>query len=198
MTKIYTRTGDKGETSLFTGQRLKKNDPFIEALGTVDECNSALGVALSFLPQNDSLKPVREQLEIIQHALFDVGAALATPRTRAVNKKLEKTRFDNEEIDSLEKWIDVFNSKLPPLKAFILPGGHPCGANLHLARSVCRRAERLVIPLHDQHDVAPNILMYLNRLSDYLFMASRYVNQELKCPETTWQQHKLIQNHELT
>jgi cob(I)alamin adenosyltransferase len=185
--KIYTKTGDKGETSLFTGQRVSKTDPFIEALGAVDECNSALGTALSFLPAD--MHEVRQQLEIIQHALFDVGAALATPRTRAGKSKLDKTRFDQEEIEELEKWIDNMESELPPLKEFILPGGHPAGASLHLARSICRRAERRVIPL--ANDVSETVLIYLNRLSDYLFSVSRYVNFRVKCPETKWMPHIL-------
>lgn len=187
--KIYTKTGDKGETSLFTGQRVPKTDPFIEALGSVDECNSALGTALAFLQQTPEMKEVRQQLETIQHALFDVGAALATPRTRAGQSKLEKTRFDEEEIEELEKWIDKMESELPPLKEFILPGGHPAGAALHLARSICRRAERRVIPLNA--DVSETVLIYLNRLSDYLFSVSRYVNFIVKCPETKWMPHKV-------
>ncbi len=192
-TKIYTKTGDKGETSLYTGQRVPKNDPLIEALGTVDECNSTIGVAVAQLPKEKKFSPVREQLETIQHALFDVGAALATPRTRAVNAKIEKTRFDHEEIELLEKWIDEMDVQLPALKAFILPGGHPAGALLHLARSICRRAERLVLPLNSRADVSDDVLMYLNRLSDYLFMASRLVNQMTNAPETLWEQHKTSQ-----
>ena len=187
--KIYTKTGDKGETSLFTGQRVSKTDPFIEALGTVDECNSALGMALAFLPQTSAMHPVRQQLETIQHALFDVGAALATPLTRAASSKLKKTRFDHEEIEELEKWIDRMELELPPLKAFILPGGHPAGAALHLARSICRRAERRAIRLNA--DVSETVLIYLNRLSDYLFSVSRYVNFLIKSPETLWVPHKL-------
>ena len=187
--KIYTKTGDKGETSLFTGQRVPKTDPFIEALGTVDECNSAIGTALAFLPQTSNMQSIREQLEIIQHALFDVGAAIATPLTRAISSKLKKTRFDHEEIEELEKWIDKMESELPLLKAFILPGGHPAGAALHLARSICRRAERRVIKLNA--DVSETVLIYLNRLSDYLFSVSRYVNFLVKCPETIWMPHKL-------
>lgn len=188
--KIYTKTGDKGETSLFTGQRVPKTDPFIEALGTVDECNSALGTALSFLPQNPEMDDTRQQLETIQHALFDVGAALATPRTRANTSKLEKTRFDHQEIEQLEKWIDKMEAELPPLKAFILPGGHSAGAALHLARSICRRSERRVLPLYRDEDVSDTVLIYLNRLSDYLFSVSRYVNFLMKCPETKWMPHK--------
>lgn len=188
--KIYTKTGDKGETSLFTGQRVPKTDPFIEALGAVDECNSALGTAISFLPPTSDMNPVKEQLEIIQHALFDVGAALATPRTRAISSKLEKTRFDQQEIEQLEKWIDKMEAGLPRLHAFILPGGHPAGAALHLARSICRRAERRVLPLYRDADVTDTVLIYLNRLSDYLFSVSRYVNFLVKCPETKWMPHK--------
>jgi cob(I)alamin adenosyltransferase len=187
--KIYTKTGDKGETSLFTGQRVSKTDPFIEALGSVDECNSALGTALASLPHTPEMNEIRQQLETIQHALFDVGAALATPLTRAGKSKLEKTRFDQEEIEELEKWIDKMEGELPPLKEFILPGGHPAGAALHLARSICRRAERNAIPLNE--DVSETVLIYLNRLSDYLFSASRYVNFLVKCPETKWMPHKL-------
>lgn len=192
MTKIYTKTGDKGETSLFTGQRVPKNDPFIEALGSVDECNSALGAAVALLPTTPEMMQIRAQLEIIQHALFDVGAALATPRTRATNSKLDMTRFDHEAIELLEKWIDSMEEKLPPLKEFILPGGHPSGALLHVARSICRRAERRVLPLHQNADVTDNVIIYLNRLSDYLFSLSRYVNFLNKSPETRWQHHKSI------
>lgn len=188
--KIYTKTGDKGETSLFTGQRVPKNDPFIEALGSVDECNSALGSALAFLPKTPELNSTRKQLETIQHALFDVGAALATPRTRAVNSKLDMTRFDHAAIELLEKWIDEIEAQLPPLKEFILPGGHHSGALLHLARSICRRAERRALPLHRNADVSDNVVIYLNRLSDYLFCASRYINFCTQAPETHWQHHK--------
>lgn len=189
--KIYTKTGDKGETSLFTGQRLPKNDPVVDALGTVDECNCCIGMAIALLGNNSNLNHVKEQLETIQHALFDVGASLATPRSSASESKIEKTRFDSEETELLEKWIDAMQSKLPELHAFILPGGHPCGANLHLARSICRRAERLVVPIAQKADVSRNVSIYLNRLSDYLFVLSRYVNHAMKLPETTWQPHKI-------
>ena len=188
--KIYTKTGDQGETSLFTGQRILKNDPTIEALGTVDECNCAIGAAISLMPQNPKLDPIKEQLEDIQHALFDVGAAIATPRTKAINSKLEKTRFDHDSVVSLEKWIDAMELELSPLKAFILPGGHSCGSMLHLARSICRRAERTVLPLHMRNDVSTDVIMYLNRLSDYLFVASRRINHILNAPETQWEAHR--------
>ncbi len=193
-TKIYTRKGDKGTTSLFTGERIQKDHPFIEALGAVDEGNSSLGIAISLLPTTDPiLKNAKNQLELIQHALFDVGAALATPRRSQEIKKLEKTSFDNEATLQLENWIDDMEETLPQLKTFILPGGHPAGAVLHLARTLIRRAERKVSPLFEQHDVDQNVLVYLNRLSDYLFVLSRFVNQDLRVPETQWQPHKIAE-----
>ena len=188
--KIYTRTGDKGTTSLFTGQRVHKDNPFIEALGTVDEGNTAIGLSLSLFPTGHAIDSTKHQLEIIQHALFDVGAALATPRSCEQTQKLNKTRFDHEAIDYLEKWIDAMELQLSPLKNFILPGGHPAGAALHLARSIIRRAERMVIPLYEQDDVTENVLVYLNRLSDYLFVCSRFVNHHFKVPEAEWMPHK--------
>ncbi|MFI0435242.1 MAG: cob(I)yrinic acid a,c-diamide adenosyltransferase [Parachlamydiaceae bacterium] len=190
--KIYTRTGDKGMTSLFSGERVQKDNPFIDAVGTVDEGNSALGLALSFLQREERFSSIFNQIEIIQHALFDVGAALATPRTCEQNHKLDKTRFDDEAIALLEKWIDSMDDRLPPLTTFILPGGHPTGAALHLARSIIRRAERLVVPLYEQAEVTQGVLAYLNRLSDYLFILSRFINHQLNVPETTWQHHKSV------
>ena len=189
--KLYTKTGDKGETSLFTGQRVPKNDLFVEALGSVDECNSSLGAAIAFFKETKEMKEIKDQLEIIQHALFDVGAAIATPRTTASSKKLEKTRFDSQEIEILEKWIDKMEEELPPLQAFILPGGHPSGALLHVSRSICRRAERRVLPLYIKGDVTESVIIYLNRLSDYLFSVSRYVNFLNQSRETEWMPHKL-------
>lgn len=186
--KIYTKTGDSGHTSLYTGERIAKNEPVIEAIGSVDECNSAIGVVLATLPA--SCHSVKAQLTRIQHALFDVGAAIATPRTRASSFKLEKTRFDHEGIEQLEEWIDAMEKELPPLQTFILPGGHLAGSNLHLARSLCRRAERALVPIKEHAEVSDHVFAYLNRLSDYLFVASRYVNKILKSPETMWEPHK--------
>ncbi len=188
--KIYTRTGDKGTTSLFSGKRVNKNDPFIEALGTVDEGNSSIGLAIALLPSDSTLHQCKAQLELIQHALFDIGASLATPLSCKENKKLEKTRFDSDAIELLEKWIDEMEARLSPLHAFILPGGHPAGAALHLSRSLIRRAERCVIPLFEEAEVSQAVLVYLNRLSDYLFVISRYINHILNIPETKWEAHK--------
>ena len=187
--KIYTKTGDKGTTSLFTGERVSKTSPFIEALGAVDEANSCLGLALSLLPKEEFFQRIRGQLEIIQHALFDVGAALATPRRNCTPHKLKKTLFEKDATDILEKWLDEMDGSLPPLKKFILPGGHPAGAALHLARSIVRRAERDVLPLYEQQDVSQDVLIYLNRLSDYLFMAARFLNFHLKVSEMLWRPH---------
>ncbi|MCB1119608.1 MAG: cob(I)yrinic acid a,c-diamide adenosyltransferase [Chlamydiia bacterium] len=193
--KIYTRTGDKGHTTLFTGKKIPKNDLLMDAIGAVDETNSAIGSALSFFPaETNTLLPLRYQLETIQHALFDVGAALATPRTEASAAKIDKTRFDPEATKQLEEWIDTMESTLPPLKTFILPGGHPAGALLHLARSLCRRAERDALPLNQRGDLSDHVLMFLNRLSDYLFVSSRFLNHQLNSPETTWQPHAPLKN----
>ncbi len=189
--KIYTRTGDSGETSLYTGQRVPKNDLFIQALRTIDECNCALGSAIAMIPKEESFEETIEQLETIQHALFGLGAAVSTPRSRAENSKIEKTRFDQEETALLEQWIDQMMSELPKLTTFILPGGHPSGAMLHLARSICRRAEREIVPLTDHADVSENVFKYLNRLSDYLFAVSRMVNHITGSPETLWVHNKL-------
>lgn len=188
--KIYTKTGDKGETSLYSGQRVLKNDPFIEAIGIIDECNSSIGAAISFFPTD--LQTLKKQLETVQHALFDIGAAVATPRTRATATKLKKTRFDPESVEQLERWIDELETHLPPLRHFILPGGHPAGAMLHLSRTICRTAERFLIPLLLSQEISEHILCYLNRLSDYLFVASRFANHKLGSPEIAWEAHKEI------
>lgn len=188
--KIYTRTGDQGTSQLFNGQRLSKNCPTFAAIGTVDEVNSALGSAISLLPEVDGIDSYREQLTTIQHALFDLGAALATPRTQSSEQKISKTRFDGHETGMLESWIDEMTEKLPPLKTFILPGGHPAGAMLHLSRSLVRRAEREVIPCFENKDVTEDMFVYLNRLSDYLFTAARMVNQLAGINESAWEPHK--------
>lgn len=186
--KIYTRMGDSGETSLFSGQRLAKSDPIFDALGAIDEGNSALGCALSLLPDwnNSILERLKGQLLHVQHALFDLGASLATPRNTSERRKLEKTRFDDSAVALLEQWIDAWENTLPRLHNFILPGGHPAGAALHLSRSVLRRAERAAVPLHREGSVEHSVLVYLNRLSDYLFMAARMVNHTLNISETPW------------
>lgn len=192
--KIYTRTGDKGETSLFTGERLSKNSPFFEALGAIDECNSTIGIALSHLkPLERSLERTHKELWMIQNALFDLGAAVATPLSTATAVKRQRTRFDDHGTKLLEEWIDTMELCLTPLHTFILPGGHIAAATLHVARTICRRAERAVLTLMQHHEVDSTVLIYLNRLSDYLFVATRYINAQMGCEELLWELHK-VQN----
>ena len=170
--KIYTRTGDSGETSLFGGSRVAKDDPRIEAYGTIDELNSTIGVARATWPSS----PIDKQLNAIQSDLFDIGAHLAAPGN---------DRFAGVEprrIEELERAIDAMESELQPLTNFIIPGGSLAAAELHIARTVCRRAERRVVALEDN----PATVAYLNRLSDYLFVAARYANRGHGVPDTPW------------
>ncbi|WP_153125430.1 cob(I)yrinic acid a,c-diamide adenosyltransferase [Peribacillus tepidiphilus] len=176
--KIYTKTGDKGTTSLIYGERVKKSDRRVEAYGTCDEANSMIGLSLSLL--NDAnfneKELVKNVLHKIQTELFHVGAELATPKGKTVKWTLTK-----ENIDDLEKIIDQWDAELPPLTNFILPGGHTAGAALHSARTIVRRAERCVASMSEE--VNPLVLSYLNRLSDFLFVAARYVNHKTGFPE---------------
>jgi cob(I)alamin adenosyltransferase len=172
--KIYTKTGDKGTTSLIYGSRVSKADKKVEAYGTCDEANSVMGLALSYL--KTEYYEGKENLEAffhkVQTILFHVGAELATPSGKDVKWKLE-----DDNIKELEEQIDVLDGTLVPLNNFILPGGHPAGAALHSARTIVRRAEREAVSLGDE--VNPLVLSYLNRLSDFLFVAARYINQQL-------------------
>ncbi|WP_456276699.1 cob(I)yrinic acid a,c-diamide adenosyltransferase [Bacillus sp. AK128] len=168
--KIYTKSGDKGTTSLVYGQRVAKHDIRVEAYGTCDEANSLLGIALSHMKEIDSneYKEMKDALKRIQTTLFHVGAELATPEGKEVKWKVEE-----QDVNWLEERIDHWSEKLPPLTNFILPGGSVAGATLHLARTVVRRAERRAVVIEG---VNPLVLSYLNRLSDLLFVAGRYVN----------------------
>lgn len=172
--KIYTRTGDKGTTSLIYGQRVAKNDLRVEAYGTCDETNSMIGLALSYLRgENLNRKELIENAyHKIQTNLFHVGAELATPKGKEVKWSLKTT-----DVEEMEKQIDQLNESMPELTNFILPGGHPAGAAFHVARTTARRAERCAVALGE--DVNPLVLTYLNRLSDLLFVMARYVNHEL-------------------
>lgn len=174
--KIYTKTGDKGETSLFGRTRVPKNHPIIETLGCIDEFNSSLGLALSFLPKKPATQAIHDQLSTIQHTLFDIGAIIAS-------QKKAKTAFLDECTQLLENWIDAMEETLPPLNQFILPGGNPPGATLHLSRAICRRAECSFASLEQAN---PAILIYFNRLSDYLFVLARKVNFIDQSPELVW------------
>ncbi len=180
--KIYTKTGDVGETSLLGGGRVSKHDVRVEAYGDVDEVNSALGAALAAAPAEFEAA----LLESIQRDLFAIGGQLASPDPAKVAKALAKAQIDERRIAALEAAIDRATAELPPLAAFVLPGGTPKAALLHLARTICRRAERSVVALHERTPVAPVLLIYLNRLSDLLFTLARLANQRAGVPDRTW------------
>ncbi|MCI5071903.1 cob(I)yrinic acid a,c-diamide adenosyltransferase [bacterium] len=177
--KIYTKTGDSGETSLFSGGRVQKNHIRVRAYGEVDELNSLLGCTLSFCQHEETAT----QLTRIQSELFSLGAVLATPKKSDYVQELE-----NSHIEALEQEIDHMQAQLSPLKNFILPGGSQCASFLHFARTVCRRAERACLDLHQETALDLWIIQYLNRLSDWLFVCARYQNHLSKISETQWQQ----------
>ena len=178
--KIYTRTGDSGSTGLFGGSRVEKNHPRLDAYGTVDEANSLIGAAIaSMLPEANALVRV---LEAIQADMFVVGADLATP----LDAKPVVPRITSAHVTALETAIDELEADLEPLKTFILPGGSPAGALLHVARTVTRRAERSVVALAETESVDTLVIVYLNRLSDLLFVAARWINQASGAGEVAW------------
>jgi cob(I)alamin adenosyltransferase len=179
--KIYTRTGDRGETSLFGGRRVPKDDVRIETYGTVDELNSMLGVirAMKVGRRLDTI------LHRIQEELFVLGADLATPARKGA-KSIKSPRITPSHIANLEKLIDESDSKLSPLRHFLLPGGSPPAAYLHLARAICRRAERLAVRLARREPITPSVVIYLNRLSDLLFILARVVNKRAGAAEAEW------------
>jgi len=190
ITKVYTRTGDTGQTGLVGGKRLTKDHPRIEAYGSVDEWNSVLVIVLSFLVQKDPSKR-RDKLEVIleaiQQKLFDMGSELAAlPGDEYVGQ----ITLQAEDAKWLEEIIDAMNDELQPLKSFILPGGTSLNVFLHLARTVCRRAERDILKLKQIDLVSPEIIKYINRLSDLLFVAGRWATETLGEKETLWQPGK--------
>jgi cob(I)alamin adenosyltransferase len=179
---IYTRTGDAGETGLFGGGRVSKHDPRVAAYGDVDELNAAVGAALAVPPADF----VADLLEDVQRDLLAIGGRLASPNPEKVAKALAKARLDPARVAALEAAIDRADAELTPLAAFVLPGGTPKAAALHVARTVCRRAERSVVGLHQRHAVPPLILTYLNRLSDLLFTLARLANHRAGAPDRAW------------
>lgn len=185
MIKIYTKTGDKGTTGLTNGERVLKNELRIEAYGTVDELNCVIGLCLQKLDHLS--KNVQTQLQTwlfaIQNDLFNLGSDLATP----ISSRFSKMKIISaDEITQLEKIIDICQETLPELREFVLPGGTIANAHLHLARTVCRRAERCVVALAQTTDINPDAVKYLNRLSDLFFVLARYVQHEQNTPEVTW------------
>ena len=179
LSKIYTRTGDDGTTGIGDGSRVEKDDPRVEAIGTVDELNSALGVLLTHeLPD-----AIRSSLTDIQHALFDIGGELCIPGTSCITA---------EQVEQLEQLLDGLNADLPALKEFILPGGTAAAAACHMARAICRRAERRSYSLGKQAGINPASLQYLNRLSDLLFVMARYLNRQAGEPDVFWQHERKV------
>ena len=180
--KIYTKTGDTGQTGLFGGGRVSKAHPRVAAYGDVDELNAFIGMAraVEMMPRID------EVLVPIQRDLFALGALLATPDHDKMKKQLEKASIDERRITDLEHAIDDGDRELDPLKSFIVPGGTPKAAALHVARTVCRRAERQVIALPESEGIPPIVVVYLNRLSDLLFTLARVANKRAGAGEVTW------------
>lgn len=178
--KIYTKSGDKGETSLVAGVRVPKFADRVEAYGTCDEANSQIGLALALLPATEEWKELQDVFHVIQTKLFHVGAELATPEGKEVGWPIAE-----EDVTFLEEQIDMLDAKLPPLTNFILPGGHPAAAAFHVSRTVVRRAERKAVHVAQQEQVNPSVVKYLNRLSDYLFVVARHINKETSAVEKT-------------
>ena len=177
LSKIYTRTGDNGSTGLGDGSRTEKDSLRIEAIGTVDELNSAVGILLAD-PLSES---VQSTLTDAQHTLFDMGGELCIPGTTVITE---------DRVATLEQALDALNADLPPLKEFILPGGSPAAAACHLARAICRRCERRVHSLSKAEPVNPVALQYLNRLSDLLFVMTRHLNKIAGMPDVLWQHER--------
>jgi cob(I)alamin adenosyltransferase len=177
--KIYTKTGDQGTTALFGGKRVSKADLRIETYGTVDELNSWIGVL-----RDQEVNQKRKGLLVeIQDRLFTIGSILAT---EPGNTKVRIPSLQEDDVALLEKEMDEMDAQLQPMRFFVLPGGHPAISFGHVARTVCRRAERLVITLHEQEPVPAMVIKYMNRLSDYLFVLCRKVTAELNAEETPW------------
>ena len=184
--KIYTRSGDKGKTSLFGGTRVPKYHLRIESYGTIDELNAYLGL----LRDQEIDKHTSEVLFKIQHELFTLGAMLATPPEKELLKsgkeRLAIEKINDEKVTFLENEMDTMNESLPPMTHFILPGGNNTVSFCHIARCICRRAERITTQLSDESELNPQILMYLNRLSDYLFVLARKLTLDTKAEEIKW------------
>ena len=183
--KIYTKTGDKGSTSLFGGVKVSKANIRIDAYGTTDELNSFIGLVTA----SNTHEEVQKQLLIVQENIFVLGSELATPKEKlylANGKSRIGKMIQEEEIETLESWIDAWEKQLEPLTHFILPGGGKASASAHLARTVCRRAERLVVALAEHEEIRPELQKFLNRLSDYLFVLARSLARLDNQPEVLW------------
>lgn len=177
--KIYTKTGDQGQTSLYGGKRVQKHDVKIDSYGTLDELNSYMGLVRDLT--KGSIQD--DLLDQIQHTLFDIGSHLASDLEK---KQLKKPILDESLIKTLEDNIDLMNEEIPPLKLFILPGGHPTVSHIHIARTLCRKAERRISELAHIEEIHPVIIPYINRLSDYLFVFARYIAKQNNITEYFW------------
>lgn len=177
--RIYTRTGDDGTTGLFGSDRVSKDDIRIEAYGTVDELNAQLGRLI----EHSEMEPHMEYFRGIQSELFLLGSHLATVDAK---KKAKLPPFNSEAVKEFEDWMDMVDEIVPPLKNFILPGGHPSVADAHVARAVCRRAERRIVSLANESEVDTELIIYLNRLSDLLFTAARWLSHASGSEEIAW------------
>jgi cob(I)alamin adenosyltransferase len=187
LNRIYTKRGDAGETALVGGQRVPKDAIRIEAYGTVDELNAFLGLAGMSCSEETRLQPLGQILLRVQHELFNLGSLLATLPADVHPKQ---PRVTDAEVEQLEREIDAMNEGLPPLRSFVLPGGSRLNAELHAARTICRRAERLTVSLAREEQVPPEAIRYLNRLSDALFVWSRWANHVLGLPEVLWEPNR--------
>ncbi|MFT7688930.1 MAG: cob(I)alamin adenosyltransferase [Candidatus Azotimanducaceae bacterium] len=180
LSKIYTRTGDLGETGLGDGNRIKKDHIRIQTIGSIDELNSYIGLCIETLrdEDHDDLSSIKSFLEYNQHRIFDLGGEISIPGFKIINE---------DHVTKLESALDELNANLAPLENFILPGGHKLIAIFHICRSICRRAERDLVSLQEEEDINVVSLRYLNRLSDYLFVTARYTAYALKIDEVLWQ-----------
>ena len=197
LNRIYTKRGDKGETGLAGGQRVPKDSKRIDAYGTVDELNSVIGLAAMSCRDNTGVDPrvglLAAMIRRVQHELFNLGSILAT-KPEDVHPK--QARITSAEVAQLEKEIDAMNEDLPPLRSFVLPGGTRLNAELHVARTVCRRAERMLVTLSREEEIPAEAIQYLNRLSDALFVWSRWANFVLRVPEVLWDPNQAASGRE--
>ena len=177
--KIYTKKGDSGHTSLIDGQIVNKHNLSVDAYGTVDELNSFLGLLKDYIKD----EKIKDILNNIQPKLFSIGSILASGKNQNM---LEKVKIEKKDVKYIESHIDSMNNELPELKNFIIPGGHKISSYSHVCRSICRRAERRISELNNEQSVDPNILSYINRLSDFFFVLSRYLMYSDKIEETRW------------
>ncbi|ESO08846.1 hypothetical protein HELRODRAFT_109895 [Helobdella robusta] len=194
--KIYTKTGDKGTSATYTGERRPKDDQIFNALGATDELSSHIGLAREHC--SSRCADLTERLKIIQCILQDVGSSIATPKSSAKDRHLKKTEFKKEPVENLEKWIDEYMETVPPLKSFILPSGGLASCHLHIARSVCRRAEREIVPLVANGEMETEPAVFVNRLSDFLFAAARYCSYKDGVPEAIYKRTTGEIDHRLT